>query len=111
MEWKIYVSADAIDYGLTYRLIEPGYEVFSKMGIYQRELASYKEYLSTLPATSALPCVQANMKYSGSFPNVTGSAQIRNLIVEYLNSVVDNRMTAEDAVKQLEAACNKALQQ
>ena len=43
MEWKIYVSADAIDYGLTYRLIEPGYEVFSKMGIYQRELASYKE--------------------------------------------------------------------
>ncbi len=76
-----------------------------------QELASYKEYLSTLPATSALPCVQANMKYSGSFPNVTGSAQIRNLIVEYLNSVVDNRMTAEDAVKQLEAACNKALQQ
>jgi len=74
-------------------------------------LASYKDYLSSIPSTSALPYVQANMSVSGSFPNVTGSAQIRNLIVEYLNNVVDNRMTAEEAVKKLESACNDALQQ
>lgn len=43
LEWEIFVSEDAIDYGLTYRLIAPGYEVYSKMGIYQRELSSYKE--------------------------------------------------------------------
>ena len=43
LEWKIYVSGDEMDYGLTYRLIAPGYEVYSKMGIYQRELSSYKE--------------------------------------------------------------------
>ena len=48
-EWKryrpfgIFVSADAIDYGLTYRLVEPGYEVFSQMGVYERELASFQE--------------------------------------------------------------------
>ncbi len=48
-QWKrfqpfgIYVSKDAIDYGLTYRLIEPGYEVFSHMGIYERELSSFRE--------------------------------------------------------------------
>ena len=38
--WCIYVSPDKIDYGLNYRLIEPGYEVYSKMGIYERELAT-----------------------------------------------------------------------
>ena len=39
----IYVSTDSIDYGLTYRLIEPGYEVFSHTGIYQRELGSFRQ--------------------------------------------------------------------
>ena len=41
--FSIYVSADSIDYGLCYRLIEPGYEVWSKMGIYQRDLSSFDE--------------------------------------------------------------------
>lgn len=41
--WKIYVSSDAIDYGLNYRLLEPGYEVYSKMGIYERDLSTFKE--------------------------------------------------------------------
>lgn len=31
------------DYGVVYRKIAPGYETFSKTGIYQRELASFKE--------------------------------------------------------------------
>lgn len=39
----IYVSSYPIDYGLVYRRIAPGYEVFSHMGIYQRELSSFKE--------------------------------------------------------------------
>ena len=39
----IYVSPDPIDYGLTYRLLEPGYEVYSHMGIYERELGSFRE--------------------------------------------------------------------
>ena len=48
-KWKsftpfgICVSGDAIDYGLTYRLLEPGYEVYSHMGVYQRELASFRQ--------------------------------------------------------------------
>ncbi|MGN1228080.1 MAG: TolB family protein [Prevotella sp.] len=37
------VSKDSIDYGLCYRLIEPGYEVWSKMGIYERDLSSFSE--------------------------------------------------------------------
>lgn len=41
--WTIHVSADSIDYGLNYRLIEPGYEVYSKMGIYERCLSNFDE--------------------------------------------------------------------
>ena len=48
-QWKqyrsfpMYVSNYPIDYGIVYRLIAPGYEVYSKMGIYQRDLSSFKE--------------------------------------------------------------------
>ena len=41
--FSIYVSTDSIDYGLCYRLIEPGYEVWSKMGIYERDLYTFDE--------------------------------------------------------------------
>ena len=41
--FSIYVSSDSIDYGLCYRLIEPGYEVWSKMGIYERDLSTFDE--------------------------------------------------------------------
>lgn len=42
-DWSIHVSEDDIDYGLNYRLIEPGYEVYSRMGIYERDLSTFKE--------------------------------------------------------------------
>ena len=41
--WTIHVSEDEIDYGINYRLLAPGYEVYSKMGIYERSLTDYKE--------------------------------------------------------------------
>ena len=41
--FSIYVSPDCIDYGICYRLIAPGYEVWSKMGIYERNLSSFDE--------------------------------------------------------------------
>ena len=31
-------------WGLTYRRIAPGYEVYSKMGLYQRDLSNFDEY-------------------------------------------------------------------
>ena len=69
----------------------------------------YQEYINNLPETSALPCVQANLDVSGSFPNVRGAAQIRNILVEYLNNVVDKKITAEEAVAALVKDCNAAL--
>lgn len=41
--FSIHVSPDSIDYGICYRLIEPGYEVWSKMGIYERDLSTFEE--------------------------------------------------------------------
>jgi len=48
-KWKkyrpfpVYVNSYPIDRYLVYRKIAPGYEVYSKMGIYQRDLHSFKE--------------------------------------------------------------------
>lgn len=48
-KWKQYrpfpmfVSTYPIDYGLVYRKLAPGYEVYSKMGIYERDLSSFDE--------------------------------------------------------------------
>lgn len=40
----IHVSGDTLAaWGVTYRRIRPGYEVYSKMGIYERELSSFHE--------------------------------------------------------------------
>ncbi|WP_291858721.1 hypothetical protein [Marinilabilia sp.] len=41
--FPVYVSRDSIDYGLSYRLIAPGYEIYSKMGIYQRSLNDFEQ--------------------------------------------------------------------
>jgi len=41
--FSVYVSTTPIDYGLVYRLIAPGYEVYSKMGIYQRNLSGFDQ--------------------------------------------------------------------
>jgi hypothetical protein len=41
--FPIHVSNYPIDYGLVYRMIAPGYEVYSKMGIYQRNLSDFEQ--------------------------------------------------------------------
>lgn len=41
--FRINVSKDPVDKYLTYRLIEPGYEVWNEMGLYMRDLESYRQ--------------------------------------------------------------------
>ena len=55
----IFVSPDPIDYGLNYRLIEPGYELYSLMGIYERELSSFGEH-ALLENTQFIGCVNCH---------------------------------------------------
>lgn len=40
---EIYVSEDKIDPVVAYRLIEPGYELWNNLGLYQRDLESFRE--------------------------------------------------------------------
>ncbi len=44
-DFDIHISSyDLDEWGLTYRRIAPGYEIYSHMGIYQRDLSSFDEY-------------------------------------------------------------------
>lgn len=44
-DFKMHVSPYALDdWGLTYRRVAPGYEAFSEMGLYQRDLSNFEEY-------------------------------------------------------------------
>lgn len=43
-DFDIFVSSDSLnDYGLTYRLIPPGYETFAHIGIYQRNIHTFDQ--------------------------------------------------------------------
>lgn len=43
--FSVFISADSLsDFGVVYRKIIPGYETFSHIGIYQRDIHSFKEY-------------------------------------------------------------------
>lgn len=61
--WSMFVSEDGIDYGLNYRLIEPGYEIYSRVGIYERELSTFKEHslLDNSQFYGCLNCHEHNM--------------------------------------------------
>lgn len=43
MCFEIHVSEDKIDPVVVYRLVEPGYELWNHMGIFQRDLESFRE--------------------------------------------------------------------
>lgn len=63
-DFKVEVSSDSLgEWGLTYRRIPPGYEVYGKMGIYQRELSSFCETAileNTAAPGACLNCHVAN---------------------------------------------------
>lgn len=69
--FSIYVSGDSLSAtGLTYRRIAPGYEVYSKMGIYYRDLSTFKETVimeNTEVPNSCVNCHTARRGTSGDF--------------------------------------------
>ena len=71
------------------------------------ENVDYQAYLENVP--ESLQCVQANLDASGSFPNIPGASQLRDLLEEYLTYAASGQMTAQEAVDGLVAACNEAL--
>ena len=68
--WQMYqpfhwsVSTDPIDPYLVYRLLEPGYEIWNEMGIFQRKLADFKEVAIISNHLTNNNCINCH-----SFPN------------------------------------------
>jgi hypothetical protein len=71
LEWKpfeIYVSEKAIDSHLVYRLIEPGYEKWHILGIYQRNLENFEETPIILNRMVGYNCINCHT-FCGGDPN------------------------------------------
>lgn len=62
--FEVEVSPDSLDaWGLTYRRIAPGYEVYGRMGIYERDLSNFDErpvFENTLVPGACINCHTAN---------------------------------------------------
>ena len=98
--WKEYksfsyfVSPDPVDGYLMYRLISPGYQTWNKMGLYQRQLTSFKQETildNTIMPHSCMNChtMAANNPDNMVFhirENNSGTMLIRNQKVEKLIS-------------------------
>ena len=89
--FSIHVSPDSIDYGICYRLIAPGYEVWSKMGIYERDLSSFDER-PLIENTQFEGCVNCHSFNRGNPADM--SLHIRGPHGATLLSKVDGSITA-----------------
>lgn len=58
--FTVHVSDDSIDGWLAYRLIEPGYEGWLQMGIYQRDLTSFTEKVLVDNSVNGTGCVNCH---------------------------------------------------
>jgi len=81
--FHIYVSGDKIDTYLTYRLIEPGYEVWNKMGIYQRNIENYEEEEILSNEDTNGGCMNCH-----SFRNHSSEKMLFHLRVDYSGSYI-----------------------
>lgn len=96
--FRFFISSYPIDYGLVYRLVAPGYEVYSKMGIYQRELSSFKQtalYENTLVTGSCVNCHsfnKTNPDHSSLHVRGKNGATYLNIngVSEFLNTKTDS---------------------
>lgn len=73
--FPMYVAPDSIDYSIIYRLIAPGYQTYSKMGVYQRELSTMEQIASFENTQVTNACVNCHTTCKGD-PN-TQSLHIR----------------------------------
>ena len=58
--FRIFVASEPIDPYLVYRLIEPGYEIWNEMGIYQRCLEDFKESVIINNKRTGYNCVNCH---------------------------------------------------
>lgn len=66
-DFIIHVSSDTMDdWGVTYRLVAPGYEIYGKMGIYQRSLSDFNEKPLIVTTQTPKTCVNCHTTNKGN---------------------------------------------
>lgn len=101
-KFHVFVSPDSIDSYLAYRLIEPGYEVWDKMGIYQRCLESFDEspiVENSSTNTNCMNCHSFNQRDPDQMlfhfrTDYGGTYVVRNGSVEKLNTKTPETISA-----------------
>lgn len=100
--FNIYISADLVDPYLSYRLIEPGYEVWGNMGIYQRCLTNYEESVIYENSTEKNTCVNCHITNGGNpeeyifhqRPKPAGTILVKDGIVSRLSTDYSEKIKA-----------------
>lgn len=83
--FEMKISQDSIDNTLVYRLIEPGYEVWNEMGIYQRNLENYDEEALITNAQTDKGCMNCH-----SFCQYNPNKMMFHLRLNYGGTYVKN---------------------
>lgn len=60
-DWSIYVSSDSIDSYLTYRLLEPAYEVSNMVEIYERNITNFDDRMLSSYYNTANSCMNCHI--------------------------------------------------
>lgn len=100
--FRINVSPDKIDSYVVYRLIEPGYEIWNEMGIYQRNLENFDESTVLLNSQTDFGCMNCH-SFCNRDPEqmlfhlrvgYNGTYFIRNGEIEKLNTKTPETVSA-----------------
>lgn len=96
------VATDPIDSYVAYRLIPPDYELWNKMGIYQRNLESFEQTAIVENSQADYNCVNCHSFQAGSPSTFVfhsrethpGTMVVRNGTIEKLNTKTDSTMSS-----------------
>lgn len=100
--FTIHVSQDEIDPYMVYRLIEPGYETWGEMGIYQRCLESFAEDAVIETSSAGYGCVNCHT-FCAHDPDrmlfhmrqsLPGTMLLRDGRIERLNTATDKTLSS-----------------
>lgn len=100
--FNIYVSRDVIDPWISYRLIPPGYQGWKTMGLFQRELGTYRQKAIIENSATADNCLNCH-SYPNRNPNrmlfhvrsdFGGTMMIRDAVIEKLDTKTDSTISA-----------------
>jgi hypothetical protein len=100
--FSVFISSDPIDPYLVYRLIEPGYELWNKMGIYQRNLENFNESAIYENKMTNYNCVNCHSFCMGNPKEMMfhlrgdygGTMLVRNGKAEKLNTKTDSTISS-----------------